>query len=178
MLRHATCFTIQCRRLWFNSWVGKSHWRRNRLPVSAFWGFPGGSDGLKKKICLQWRSLGLIPGLERSPGDGQGYPLQYSAQNAVLSLLCNPSKTRMKKSFKWITPWGRGKREKLFFFLRKIFQNIVNWKANALKMHYKCGSLKQEKLRNKVIYSAEYSKASCKLMELGLTGAGAVTSLK
>ena len=45
-------------------------------------------------------------------------------------------------------------------------------------MHYKCGSLKQEKLRNKVIYSAECSKASRKLMELGLTEAGAVTSLK
>ena len=28
----------------FNSWVGKFPWRRDRLPIPAFLGFPGGSD--------------------------------------------------------------------------------------------------------------------------------------
>ena len=39
-------------------------------------GFPGGSDG--KSICLQWGDLGSISGLGRSPGEGNGSPLQYS----------------------------------------------------------------------------------------------------
>ena len=40
-------------------------------------GFPGASDG-KKKICLQCRRPGFIPWLGRSPGERNGYPLQYS----------------------------------------------------------------------------------------------------
>ena len=39
-------------------------------------GFYGGSDG-KESICNEGDS-GLIPGLGRSPGEGNGYPLQYS----------------------------------------------------------------------------------------------------
>ena len=39
-------------------------------------GFPGGSDG--KESASNAGDLGLIPGLERSPGEGNGYPLQYS----------------------------------------------------------------------------------------------------
>ena len=39
-------------------------------------GFPSGSTG--KESALSVRDLGLIPGLGRSPGEGKGYPLQYS----------------------------------------------------------------------------------------------------
>ena len=39
-------------------------------------GFPGGSDG--KESACNVGDLGLIPGLGRSPGEGKGYPLQYS----------------------------------------------------------------------------------------------------
>ena len=39
-------------------------------------GFPGGPDG-KESDC-DAGDLGLIPGWERSPGEGNGYPLQYS----------------------------------------------------------------------------------------------------
>ena len=38
--------------------------------------FPCGSAG-KESTCSA-RDLGLIPGLGRSPGEGKGYPLQYS----------------------------------------------------------------------------------------------------
>ena len=37
---------------------------------------PGGSAG--KKCAYNAGDLGLIPGLGRSPGEGKGYPLQYS----------------------------------------------------------------------------------------------------
>ena len=39
-------------------------------------GFPGGSAG-KESACIVG-DLGLIPRLERSPGEGKGYPLLYS----------------------------------------------------------------------------------------------------
>ena len=39
-------------------------------------GFPGGSDN-KESTCNAGH-LGSIPGLGRSPGEGNGYPLQYS----------------------------------------------------------------------------------------------------
>ena len=39
-------------------------------------GFPGGSAG-KESICNAG-DLGSVPGLGRSPGEGTGYPLQYS----------------------------------------------------------------------------------------------------
>ena len=40
------------------------------------WVFKGGSDG-KESTCNE-EDLGLIPGLGRSPGEGNGYPFQYS----------------------------------------------------------------------------------------------------
>ena len=39
-------------------------------------GFPGDSDG--KESAHNSRELGSIPGLGRYPGEGNGYPLQYS----------------------------------------------------------------------------------------------------
>ena len=39
-------------------------------------GFPGGSAG--KESACNARDLGSISGLRRSPGEGEGYPLQYS----------------------------------------------------------------------------------------------------
>ena len=39
-------------------------------------GFPGGSDG-KESACIVG-DLGSNPGLGRSPGEGNGNPLQYS----------------------------------------------------------------------------------------------------
>ena len=43
---------------------------------SNFWGFPLGSAG--KESSRNVGDLGSITGLGRSPGDGKGYPLQYS----------------------------------------------------------------------------------------------------
>ena len=42
----------------------------------SFKGFPGGSDS--KKSTWNSGDPGSIPGSERSPGEGNGYPLQYS----------------------------------------------------------------------------------------------------
>ena len=60
----------------FDIWVGKIPWRRNRLPIPVFLGFPGSSAG-KESACHEG-DLGSIPGLGRSSGEGKGYPLQFS----------------------------------------------------------------------------------------------------
>ena len=64
------------RRPWFDSWVRKIRWRRDRLPTPVFLGFPGGSAG--KESTHNAGDLGSILELGRSLGDGKGYPLQYS----------------------------------------------------------------------------------------------------
>ena len=51
-----------------NGWVG------TRAP--AVKGFPHGSVG--EESACNAGDQGLIPGLGRSPGEGKGYPLQYS----------------------------------------------------------------------------------------------------
>ena len=68
---------LHCRRPWFDSWVGKICWRRDRLPTPVFLGFPCGSAG--KESACNVEDLSSIPGLGRFPGEGKGYPLQYSS---------------------------------------------------------------------------------------------------
>ena len=50
-----------------------SSFKKQEVPL---WGFPGGSDS--KESAYNAGELGLIPGSGRSPGEGNGYPLQYS----------------------------------------------------------------------------------------------------
>ena len=52
------------------------HWRRDRLPIPVFLGFPHSSDS--KESACNAGNLGLIPGFGRSPGGGNAYPLLYS----------------------------------------------------------------------------------------------------
>ena len=52
------------------------YWSRKCQPTPVFLGFLCGSAG--KKSTSNVGDLGLIPGLERSPGEGKDCPLQYS----------------------------------------------------------------------------------------------------
>ena len=45
--------------------------------MSTYWGFPGGS--LVKNSPASAGDMGSIPGLGRSPGEGNGNPFQYSS---------------------------------------------------------------------------------------------------
>ena len=58
-------------------------------------GFPGGSDGTESSRNAG--DLGSILGSGRSPGEGNGYPLQYSC-------LGNPHRHRSLAGY---SPWGR-----------------------------------------------------------------------
>ena len=81
----------------FDSWVGKIPWRRDRLPIPVFWGFPCGSAG--KESACNAGDLGSIPGLGRSPGEGKGYSLQYSGlENSMDCIVCGAIKSRTRIS--------------------------------------------------------------------------------
>ena len=77
----------------FDSWVGKIHWRRDRLPTPVFLGFPCGSAG-KESACNKG-DLGLVPGLRGCPGEGKSYPLQYSGLgNSIDCIVHGVTKSR------------------------------------------------------------------------------------
>ena len=59
------------------------------MPV--FLGFPCGSDGKGY--------LGSIPGLGRSPGEGKGYPLQYSDLESSMNCVVHG----VAKSWTWLS---------------------------------------------------------------------------
>ena len=55
-------------------------------------GFPGGSAG--KEFACNAGDLDSIPGLGRSPGEGEGYPLQYSGlENSMDCIVHGVAKT-------------------------------------------------------------------------------------
>ena len=57
--------------------IGIADNRHDYMAVLLLAGFPGGSDG--KESTNNAGDLGSIPELGRSPGEGNGNPLQYTA---------------------------------------------------------------------------------------------------
>ena len=55
-------------------------------------GFPGGSSG--KESACNVGDLGSIPELGRSPGEGNGYPLQYSGLENSMHYTVHESDTQ------------------------------------------------------------------------------------
>ena len=58
-------------------------------------GFPGGSAG--KESACNARDLSLIPGLGRSPGEGNGYPLQYSGLEKSMDYTVKKSQAQLSE---------------------------------------------------------------------------------
>ena len=68
----------------FSFWVGKIHWRRDKLPTPIFLGFPGSSVG--KESAFNEGDPSSIPGFGRPAGEGKGYTFQYSWASLVVQL--------------------------------------------------------------------------------------------
>ena len=60
----------------------------------GIWGFPPGLGG--KESACNVGNLGLIPGSKRSPGEGNGNPLQYSCLKNSMDM--NPMLCPFKKN--------------------------------------------------------------------------------
>ena len=69
----------------------------------------GGSDG--KESACNVGDLGSIPVLGRSPGEGIGYPFQYSWASLVAQLVKNPPAMWeiWVQSLGWVDPLEKGK---------------------------------------------------------------------
>ena len=65
---------------------------KDRLPTSVFLGFPGGSAD-KESDC-NVGDLGSIPGLGRSPGEENSYPLQYSGLENAMDCIVHVQRIR------------------------------------------------------------------------------------
>ena len=88
------------------------------ITTSQVQGFPGGSDG--KESACSVGDLGLIPGLGRSPGEENGYPLQYSC-------LEDP---HGQKSLVGYSPWGHKESdttERLHFTSLDKWDCCIHW---------------------------------------------------
>ena len=82
-------------------------------------GLPGGASG--KESACQCRRCGSIPGLGRSPGGGNGNPLQYSClENPTDRGACRATVHRIEKSWTWLK-WL------LSLSYTHTHTNIFNW---------------------------------------------------
>ena len=85
------------RETWFRSLLWEDPLEKGRLPTPAFLGFPGGSAG--EESACNVGDLGSIPALGRSPGEGKGYPLQYSglenSMDCIVHGVYTKSRTRL-----------------------------------------------------------------------------------
>ena len=108
---------LQCRGPWFDSWVGKICWRRDKPPTPVFLGFPYGLAG-KESACSAG-DLGSIPGigLGRLTGERKGYPLQYSGlENSMDSIVHGVAKSQT-----WLSDFH-------FHFSHMMFSvQLSNW---------------------------------------------------
>ena len=83
-------------------------------------GFSGGSDG--KESACNVGDLDSVPGLGRSPGEGNGYSLQYSSLgNPMDRGACQATAHGVAKSWTWLK-YGEFHREKVRQTLRKANQ--------------------------------------------------------
>ena len=99
-----------------DSWVGKICWRRDRLPPPVFLDFPCGSAG-KESAC----NVGDL-GWEDSPGEGKGYPLQYSGLENSMDCIAHgvaesDTTERLSLSLFSIAPWS-------------VFADMCSWIAH------------------------------------------------
>ena len=99
-------------------------WKRDRLPIQVFLGFPGGSDS--KQSACNVGDMGLIPGLGRSFGRGHGNPLLYSC-------LENPHGQRSlagyspwaRQESKWLSDWAQHRTYKGSLEKKSILKSTV-----------------------------------------------------
>ena len=67
------------------------------LPTQVSLGFPGGSAD--KESACNAGNLGSIPELGRSPGEGKGYPLEYSGlENSMGCIVHGVTKSQTRLS--------------------------------------------------------------------------------
>ena len=131
--------SVHCSTI-YNSWDMEGTWMYTHIwmdekitvPIcKIILGFPGGSDS--KASAYRVGDLGSIPGLGRSPGEGNGNPLQYSClKDSMDWILLSCKKERI-----WVhsseldeprfcyTEWSELEREK--HIINVYIWNVEKW---------------------------------------------------
>ena len=101
-------------------------WRRDRLGTPVFLGFSCGSTG--KESACNVGDLGLIPRLGRSPGEGNGYPLQYfGLENSMGCIVHEVAKNRTQpRDFHFHHMWPTAQPQKPQWPQPKYFLNLYS----------------------------------------------------
>ena len=108
--------------------VGKISRKRDRLPTPAFLGFPCGSAG--KEFACNVGDLGSISGLGRSPGEGEGYPLQYSGlENSMDCIVHGVARSRTQLNNLHCTTEQKGENH---LFVRPLWIPGLPWRRSCL----------------------------------------------
>jgi len=109
-------------------------------------GFPGGSAG--KESAWNVGDLGLIPGLGRSPGEGKGYPLQYSGLENSMECIIH----RVAKSF-------CANSQKVFGHMSQSYwtQQMVSWKGYFLRMDFLSATQLARRQKTGAIHGSPFS---------------------
>ena len=114
-------------------------------------GFPCGS--VDKESACNVGDLGSIPGLGRSPGEGKGYPLQYSGQENSVDCMVHgiaKSRTWLNDSLHFIQlceSWISLRAMKLIQWLVISMTRLSKWRKNEIMTD------PQLNIRNDLIYS-------------------------
>ena len=109
-------------------------------------GFPCGSAG-KESACNQG-DLGSIPGLGRSPGEGKGYPLQYSGlENSMDCIVYGVAKSwALLSDFHFVFKFNKSEIEyfmlySYLFFCLLLYLYLAAAAAAAAKSLQSCPTL-------------------------------------
>ena len=95
-----------------------------------FWGFPGSSDS--KASACSVGDLGSIPGLGRSPGEGNGNSLQYSClENSMDWGAWYATVLEVAKSRTWVSD----------FTFTSLYNVIFFWDTSKSGKEVQCASL-------------------------------------
>ena len=114
-------------------------------------GFPGVSDG--KESSCNAGDLGLMPGLGRYPGEGKGYPLQYSDlenskdrgawQAAVHGVAKNGTWPRLSLSQSYLCPINVNPSSCLLWKIAKIALTVPDAQSTMSSLYHYTKSYSQ-----------------------------------
>ena len=122
-------------------------------------GFPGGSDG-KESTC-NGGNLGSIPGLGRSPGEWNGYPLQYSGLENSMDCIVHGSQ---RVEYNWVTFTSLPRLDPASHTILRILSHTFSvpklfprgqvhqqcWMAHYIKVHLLCVHTKGQSIKTRI----------------------------
>ena len=135
---HITVLKIIFCHIYFSFLKVEIKWVNSRPLLYPNTGFPCGSAG--KESAYHAGDLGSIPGLGRSPGEGKGYPLQYSGlEDSMECIVHGVTKTwTWLSDFHFVSQHSNFRSTLKFIMLCIVFLNLLHFEIylnNTIALH-------------------------------------------